>query len=75
MGKLSELLAETLDVDVIPDGFYTVRQWADLENKSIPTAGRMVKTLYERGALEQCIFKVRSGNQLKHIPHYKLIED
>ena len=75
MGNLSDLLSKTMEGDIVPDGFYTVRQWAEMEGKSIPTAGRMVKVLHERGDLEQCIFKVKSGNQLKHVPHYRIIAD
>ena len=60
------------DPDPVPAGWLTAAQHAVASDLSSPQARARLKILVDRGDAEMRKFKIRSGQRVYPVPHYKL---
>lgn len=58
--------------DVIPDGWWTVRNYASKFNLSESYASKHINILLKKGMLEKRDFKVNLGVIIRKTPHYRM---
>lgn len=71
----SAFRSATETVDLVPPGWRTTRQWAELEGMSRSEAGRMIKHLVESGQWEARKFRIKTGSKVYPVPHSRPIPE
>lgn len=59
------------DIDEVPDGWLNARQIGKKINRSRQTAARLARLGVEAGRLTMKKFRIKSGQRVLPIPHYK----
>lgn len=67
---LRELVAEA--ADKIPDGWKTCAEWAKEEGLQRWMAGRYLGVGVEKGLIEMKMFRIKTGQYVRPVPHYRL---
>lgn len=65
---------KTTKPDIVPKGFMSIAEYADLLKLSRRSTDTRVNKLYANGKLERRIFKIETGvtNKLINVAHYRL---
>ena len=61
----------SLEADEVPDGWLNARQIGEKINRSRQTAARLARLGVEAGRLTMKKFRIRSGQRVLPIPHYR----
>jgi hypothetical protein len=61
-------------IDDIPDGWMTVRQWADTWGIQRPRAGEIIRNATQRGQMEKRMFRVDYDLFARETPHYRMAD-
>ena len=75
--KANTLLAEALRAmrepeEAVPKGWLTSKQWAAEERRAESTIRKQLRVLTDAGKIELKFFKVRTGQLIRPVPHYRL---
>ena len=60
--------------DLVPEGFYTVKQLALLWNKSASQTRALVSSAVKEGLAEMQMFRVDVGQTSRPTPHYRFVK-
>ena len=60
--------------EVVPPGWFTVREIAKAKGKSECLTSENIKRLVERGGAERKMFTIRLQTRVRPTPHYRLIK-
>ena len=72
-GFLREIL--TADVDQVPEGFYTARQWAEMWGLSHDCASGHIREAVRKGLMEKKAFRIRCELRPTYpVPHFRAIK-
>ena len=72
-GLLREIL--TSDVDQVPEGFYTARQWAEMWGLSHDTASGYIRMGVKKGLMERKAFRIRCELRTTYpVPHFRQLK-
>ena len=58
--------------EVVPPGWFTVKQIAEAERRSECVTSEKIKKLVERGGAERKEFTIRLAQKVRPVPHYRL---
>jgi hypothetical protein len=58
--------------EVVPPGWFTVKQLAAAQGKSECVISERIKKLVERGAASRRMFTIRLASKVRPVPHYRL---
>lgn len=58
--------------DVVPPGWFTVKQIAKAEGRSECVTSEKIKQLVQRGQAERKAFTIRLAQKVRPVPHYRL---
>lgn len=67
--ELQRVLKE--QTDIVPEGFYTVKQLHVAWGLSISEAGRRARQAFDLGLADRQTFKVDVGHAVRGTPHYR----
>ena len=59
--------------EVVPQGWYTIRQLAQARGRSDCATSTVIAKLVEAGRAEKKTFAIRLAQQTRPVPHYRLL--
>lgn len=74
---MANLLAELVEalasggIEEVPDGWQTAQQLCDETGKSLPRVSEILRTGVRAGLVEVRTFRIRAGNKVYPVPHYR----
>ena len=60
--------------EVVPPGWYTIRQLAEARNRSDCATSVIIYKLLETGRAERKVFTIRLARHTRPVPHYRLLK-
>ncbi len=60
-------------MELVPEGFFTTYEWAEMLGKSYSHIRRMLMNGVRNGKVERREFRVRLGRVIRKEAHYRLI--
>lgn len=72
LAELAEALANG-GVEEVPAGWQTAQQLADECGKSLPRTSEILRSGMRAGLVEVRTFRIRAGNKVYPVPHYRRI--
>ncbi len=62
------------DVEIVPKGFRTVRDWSVIWEKSVSWTMKLMRRLIIAGHVESKLIRIASRKNTLPVPHYRLID-
>ena len=59
--------------EVVPQGWYTIRQLAQARGRSDCATSTVIAKLVEAGRAEKKTFAIKLAQQIRPVPHYRLL--
>ena len=74
LAKWCEVLsAGSAVAEVVPPGWFTIRQLATARGRSDCATSAVIAKLVESGRAEKQTFAIRLAQQIRPVPHYRLL--
>lgn len=70
LAELAEAIANG-GVEEVPDGWQTAQQLADESGKSLARTSEVLRQAIRAGLVEVRTFRIRAGNKVYPVPHYR----
>lgn len=72
--KLGEDWASINEPDVVPEGWFTVLEFATANQYSRSHTHRMLKECVKHGTYEEKTFRIRTGRMVRSVPHFRKLQ-
>lgn len=72
LAELAEAIASG-GVEQVPAGWQTAREIAEESGKSLARASDILRDAIEHGLVEVRTFRIRAGNKVYPVPHYRRV--
>lgn len=77
VSAIHELIAALANggVEEVPAGWQTAQQLADECGKSLPRTSEILRAAIRAGLVEVRTFRIRAGNKVYPVPHYRRVPE
>ncbi len=66
------LAQSSIQIDEVPQGWFTTAQIADMIGKSVCTTSERIRKMVKEGSAERKDFRIQLEQRVRPVPHYRL---